>query len=376
MVAWIIGGSWLVFSKGLIFTKEVKFSSIISPNIYLNDPLLSSTIVGYFSTYDIRDAEVFSNCNTDSEFLEKHEWVYYFRIGYIGDDCKNPNIVLKHQDQTLAQTQTKLKIVSKSGLFNVLSDNSSENIKNFYASLQKIIKKNTLYAHLKWQEIGEYIHYRKKQRIFQEAQYQADLAEFILSGRSKKYTSPVPGKTLSTAYSKIPNAGRSYRADYTDGIHHGWDIAGDLWEDVVALDDGIIVRIVEGFQFSDLTKILKTPNLSEEEKLKNLDTLRWNQVWLKTTKGEVVFYSHLKDVYDTFAEGDMVKRGTPLGTIGVTWVPEVWYDDYHLHFAIHVNPYDRNLAGSYNLWDYMKWDWKFQWETFDYILQNQGELFE
>ena len=60
----------------------------------------------------------------------------------------------------------------------------------------------------------------------------------------------------------------------------------------------------------------------------------------------------------------------------MTGVPEKDYDDYHLHFALQVNPYDHQKAGTYNFDDYMTWDWKFRGETFEYILQNQGEIFE
>lgn len=46
----------------------------------------------------------------------------------------------------------------------------------------------------------------------------------ILQARAHKYISPVSGGHISENYSKIPNAARPYRAAYTDGIHHGWDV--------------------------------------------------------------------------------------------------------------------------------------------------------
>jgi len=52
---------------------------------------------------------------------------------------------------------------------------------------------------------------------------------------------------------------------------------------VIAIDDGIILRVVDGFLFEDLQKI-KRENLSHLDKLVNLDILRGNQVWLKTNK--------------------------------------------------------------------------------------------
>jgi murein DD-endopeptidase MepM/ murein hydrolase activator NlpD len=50
----------------------------------------------------------------------------------------------------------------------------------------------------------------------------------------------------------MPNFSRAYRKGYTDGIHHGWDIFAPNETPVQALDHGIIVRTVRGFQFEDL----------------------------------------------------------------------------------------------------------------------------
>ncbi len=375
LVVGIIWGSSFVFSTWFIFSKELRLSTITSPNIYLNSPTLSETILGYESSYDISNASVHSLCNTETDFLEKHQGVYYFSLRFIDDTCRSKNIVLKHNDQILAQTQRDLNLVQDSELFELMTDHPTERLQGLARSIQKNLAKYSLYETLHSKELGKYINYYKKQRKYQEFAYQRDMLASILIWRSKKYISPVPGKTLSREYSKIPNSGRGYRASYTDGIHHAWDIDWYLGEEVVALDDGVIVRIVDGFEFSDLGRILRGP-LTEDDKLKNLDTLRGNQVWLKTTKGEVVFYSHLDEVDASIWEGDIVKRGTRLWTMGVTGVPEKWYDDYHLHFAVQVNPFDPDRAGSYNYGDYMKWDWKFKGESFEYILQNQGEIFE
>jgi hypothetical protein len=75
--------------------------------------------------------------------------------------------------------------------------------------------------------------------------YKNTIINTILGARQKKYSSPVVGRTVSTLTNRIPNAGRPYRESFTDGIHHGWDIYTDLGEAVVALDDAIIVRVVD-----------------------------------------------------------------------------------------------------------------------------------
>jgi hypothetical protein len=46
----------------------------------------------------------------------------------------------------------------------------------------------------------------------------------------------------------------------------------------------VILRIVDGFEFEDLDQITKQPKLSHNQKTHNLDVLRGNQVWLKTSK--------------------------------------------------------------------------------------------
>lgn len=371
----IIWGYSLVFSTNFVFTPETKFFSSVSPNIYLWDETLSSTIIWYKSTHDISSAVIHSTCETKTTFLEKDEGVYYFALQYLGDTCRNKNIILKHEDELIIETSLELNIVTEGDVFNLMTDHSTSVLQKFYRTLQQTNKKYKLYENVKSEEVGKYMTYRKRQRKFQESTYQHQLLQNIIYGRLQKYISPVPEKQVSEQYSKIPNSGRPYRADYTDGIHHGWDIDGEVWEEVVALDDWYIVRIVEGFEYEDLWRILRG-TLTEDEELRNLDILRGNQVWLKTTKGEIVFYSHLDNVYDTFQEWDIVEKGTKLWTIGVSGVPEKGYDDYHLHFAIQTNPFDSKKAGTYDFSDYMKWDWKFKGETFEYIIENQKEIFE
>jgi len=56
-------------------------------------------------------------------------------------------------------------------------------------------------------------------------------------------------------------------------------------------------------------------------------------------------------------------------------VPEKEYKDYHLHFAIHKNPYNKVRAGKYDIEDYMKWDWYYKGESKEHILENQRNIF-
>lgn len=375
-VLWVVSSSTIVFGTDLIFSTQIRVNTLISPNIYLGDKKLSQTVIGYESTTDLKNAQVQSSCALDSRYLWKYNSVYYFLVSFTWEVCKDNFLTLHNKGENIPEASQKLNIVSYRDIFNILTDYPTSNIQSFYASLNDVLQKNSMYKTFDTQNIETYMSLRKKQRKYEEALYQAEIVQQILSGRLKKYISPVIWKDLPRTYSKIPNSGRPYRESYTDGIHHGWDIDWNLWDEIVALDDGMIVRIVNGFQFTDLSRIEYWENLSYEQELKNLDILRGNQVWLKTTKGEIVFYSHLDNVYDYLEEGDMVERGTPLGTMGSTGVPEEWYDDYHLHFEIQVNPYNPENAGKYNFEDYLKWDWKFKGESFEYILKNQAEIFE
>lgn len=372
----IIGWTTLVFGTGFVFTPETNIKFVLSPNIYLGNSQLSETIIGYDSTIDIRSAKIHSLCNTQSQFIDKYESVYYFSLKYIGSACNNENIVLQHGENYIPTTAMKLNIVTYWDIFNLLTDYPTKDLKDSFTKLEASVKRNSGFQNFLSSDIGKDFSSFRNKRRYQEHSYQADIFTGILVGREKKYDIPVTGRSLSTQFSKIPNSWRPYRAAYTDGIHHGWDIDGKLGDQVVALDDGLVIRVVDGFLFSDLSRIEYGENLSAEQQVKNLDILRGNQVWIKTTKGEVVFYSHLENIYDYIREGDMIRRGTPVWTIGVSGVPEEGYDDYHLHFAVQVNPYDTSRAGTYNFADYMQWDWKFRGESFEYILKNQSEIFQ
>lgn len=72
------------------------------------------------------------------------------------------------------------------------------------------------------------------------------------------------------------------------------------------------------FSSKDFQRIVYGDTLSYEQKLQNLDILRGNQVWLKTMKGEVIFYSHLEEVDSSIQEGMLIKKNDPIGTIGIT----------------------------------------------------------
>lgn len=363
-----------MFGYNFIFTNSISLDEKLSPNIYLDSQDLNSTVLGFSSITDISGYEIHSNCDTTSQFLEQYKSVYYFRLSFLAD-CSNPNIILKNGEDIYLTTTTKLNFVDKGDIFNILTDYSTPDLNAYKEALERTIVSTGLYKNYDGTQIGKNYSFLQKQRKHYESLYKKEIVDFILERRKLPYISPVPGKALpETNHSKLPNTGRPYRANYTDGIHHGWDIDGNIGEKVAALDDGLIVRIVDIFDFSDLQRI-KYGSLTEDDKLKNLDLLRGKQVWLKTAKGEIIFYSHLDEVFDYIDEGDMVVAGTPLGTIGNSGVPEKDYDDYHLHFEIQVNPYNKDTAGTYSFDDYLRWDWKLKGKTRAEILEAQKLIF-
>lgn len=377
LVLWLIWGYNLVFSSNLVFNTEIRYVGTLSQNIYLDDSELWRTVVAYEANTNISEYDVISTCDIRSWFLERYKSYYFFEVDFSWDrGCKNNNIVLSNKGEKVLNTLSKVEFSDAFDEMDVLIDFPNAELELLLWGLQIDMKKNAIYKNYDKTEISSYYNYLAGQRKYQEAEYKKNIVTRILEWRDKKYISPVPGGSISDHHSKVPNAGRAYRESYTDGIHHGWDISWNLWDKVVALDDGIIVRVVRDFDQSDFQRIDYSKNASEDQELKNLDILRGKQVWLKTMKGEVVFYSHLDNVPLGVKEWMQVSRGEELGTIGVTGVPGANYTDYHLHFAIMENPYKIEEAGSYDFGDYMSWDWKLRWLSIQEVIQQQKDIFE
>jgi hypothetical protein len=133
---------------------------------------------------------------------------------------------------------------------------------------------------------------------------------------------------------------------------------------------------VKNWDKTDFSNLRKWKNLSNEDKMRNLDLLRWNQVWIKTMKWEVVMYAHLDKIVDSLKEWTMINKWDYVWNIWITWVPDDWYTDYHLDVSITENPYNLWKIWSYDLVDYMSWSWKFKWKSADYIFGHQNDVFE
>ena len=104
--------------------------------------------------------------------------------------------------------------------------------------------------------------------------------------------------------------------------------------------------------------------------------MRGNQVWIKTMKWDVAFYSHLEEIFPEIKEWMILKRWQPVWTVWATWVPEEGYSDFHLHLSLQSNPLDTARAWTYTYLDIMWWPWSFKGQSASYTLEHYHDIFE
>jgi len=374
--------SWAFFWYTMVYSSfyknhDVTYSGVAGKNMYVWDQILSKTIVVFKSKENISNYEIHSLCKIKSEFLYTIQTQNFFSVEIDDKNCKNGNFYLKDDTgNIILNTHFTLNILSDFDLYNKFTDYTDVLLTQASETLVTQAQKFKLFASTRDTNVN--FEYVQKLRIYDEAVYQNKKIEEILEKRKIKYLVPIIGKWLPDGknISKFPNWGRPYRASYTNAVHEGWDIDAPNGSKVVSIDDGVIVKIVNNFTFSDIGKIKKWQNLTPEDKLINLDILRGNQVWIKTMKWDVIFYAHLSSVVSGLEVWQKVKRGQYIWNTGITWVPDEDYKDYHLHFELKKNPYSKAKAGKNSLLDYMAWDWYFKWESVKYMLENQYKIFE
>ncbi len=174
----------------------------------------------------------------------------------------------------------------------------------------------------------------------------------ILETRKVKFSLPIPGIPLPNNNSHLPNAPRPFRAQKTDGVHHGWDFYVQEGTLVHAIEDGMIIHTKRDFSWEEMNHL--HPGDSDLEEQENLDVYRGNTVYLKTLSGHVAIYAHLSDIPSELEKGQWVKRGDIIGRVGDSAVPDKKYL-YHLHFELAMNPLDDLRAGSYTFTDILLW---------------------
>ncbi len=359
--------SALFFSYSLVFALPITSKNYIfyssSNNIFKDKLSLSSNYIvtnKYFTNYKIS-----WDCSAFWELVWKKADISIFKIKLLKKDCDKTKVSVKINLDG-AVLNKDFNIVSDYKLYSNYLDFTNEDLGKINDAIkQKIVE-------LKSFEKSPI----KIKRNLLELSYMSNFLQDIIDKRKEKYKIPVLWASMPNKKHKIPNTARPYRETYTDWIHHGWDFDAEKWDSVISLDDGIVIRVVDDFLFSDLWKLNKSKNLWEDDKLKNLDILRWNQVWVKTMKWDVAFYSHLEEVFDDVKVWMVVGKWQPLWTIWISGVPDKNYSDYHLHIPVHKNPYIKSKHWKNTYMDYMMWDWYFKWESLDYILENQKNIFE
>ena len=374
IIIFILVTFWVVtvFSTDLIFEPQISKKEFLSENIFLDDSELKQNYISFESNSNLSKYNLSSVCKINSQFIWEKDDKYLFKFKYL-DSCNNWTLFLETKEKVkLKKSFISVKLFNKSKLFDLYVDNNDFNLQKINIILTRNVKK--IEKILNNSKIKNF-KYLKLKRKLQEFKYHQKLLKTISDNRNKKYGKLVPWYNISKKHNVIPNAGRPYRASYTDGIHHGWDIMAPLNTPVVSLDYGKIVKIVSDFKYLDLNKI-KRWKLNRQQKTINLDILRWNQVWVKTSKWDVVFYSHLRNIPDTLKVWDIVSRNTKLWEVGISGVPDRNYKNYHLHFPIMKNPYLKNKIWKYSLLDYMKWDWYFKWKSLEYVSNNSSKIFK
>jgi len=358
-----------------ILIQNTKLVYKLSNNIYLNSQTLNKTYLIYKSNNDLSWAYFQSSCNVWTKLIWSKSNLYLFELTVKNKDCSNNVFFLKSKDWIL--NETELNLVDDYKLYNILLDYSSKDLNALLKTVSKLSSSLKIFNDYKTSLLDDKYNFSKKKRNYEELVYKSEVIISILEKREQKYIIPVPWYDLPTSNaSKIPNSWRPYRQNTTDWIHHSWDIDAPYWTKVVALDDWIVVRIVNWWEMSDLQNIREWKNLSDDDKARNLDLLRWNQIWIKTMKWEVVMYAHLSKIVDSLKEWVMIKKWDYIWNIWITWVPDAGYTDYHLDFSICENPYNLWKVWSYDIVDYMRWSWIFKWKSKDYIVEHQWSIFK
>ncbi len=369
------------FSYSIVFWANSTWSNIslsfkLTNTIYPDSLSLKDTKIGFNSDVDLSNYKITSSCDMYSDFINNYSNLYLFDIRFFDSDCDSSYLYLENELNQKVYSMN-FNIISEYDIYESLIDYSTDTLE---AVLNWLEEKKENLSKYKWDFteslwVNYYI-YLKNNRLFQEAEYNIEVVTQILNARQEKYLIPVEWIKLPTLWSKVPNSWRPYRSSYTDWIHHWWDFDWNYWDEVRALDDWIIVRVVSGFEWDNYDNLVFGNDITDEVKIKNLDILRGNQVWLKTSKWDVVFYSHLSDIYDNIKEWMVVKKWQNIWNIWATGVPDKSYTDYHLHLPIHKNPYIIENAWTYTYDDYMNWDWYLKWESVENVLKEQYKIFE
>jgi len=333
---------------------EVKIYANLNSHIILGDSKLGNTLLIVSAPIEQKDIHIVSACEHTESVLYKEptqnkKMVYVIQAVFPAS-CDIREIRVGNSENIFTDTIFSLPLESLNHLENSLIDTDSAHLLNIMREpsialesgvdgrlVQKLSHVQTLYKNL-------------------DIALESDMARNILQDRDgMKYISPVAGYELPNDSVRIPGAGRPYRRDTTDSIHHGWDIMAPYGTPVQSLAKGKVIRIINNWSWADF-KRLKIGNLTQDDEAENLNIYRGNQIWLQTMDGNVTFYSHLSAISSDITVGSMVEAGTTMGNIGTSGVPDKNYKNIHLHFEIQENPFLENEKNPSYL-NIMRWNY-------------------
>lgn len=375
-ILWVVSlfWFWVVYSS---YNKEVEAQVvwILSKKIYLDSSNLNSSVLALKSLSDISKFSFKWACNSTTNFLYSKENIYFYSLFVTDKNCSNWNFYF-YDEKWLQINKVSLsfEMLSNFSIYNKFVDYKTDYLSWQLDEYKKVLDKLNDYK--TYQVLNSNLDVVKKSRLYAEAIYNYNVISNILQKREYKYKIPVEWFSLPTRSTKLPNSGRPYRASYTDWVHEWWDIDAEYLTPVQAIWDAMIIKIVNWYKFEDTNTVKTWENLSDEQKNINLDILRWNQVWLKTMKWDVMFYAHLSKIDENLKVWDFVYKWQYLWNVWKSWVPDLNYKDYHLHFELRKNPHNNSKAWNYTLLDYMTWDWYFKSQTQSYIKEHQYDVFE
>lgn len=357
----------------------IKSHTIISKDIYI-DSASRDDIVIYKSDIDLTNYSLQSTCKIEQKFVKNINWYYIFYFKFLDTSCRNSYLYLKNGNDKIMSSLIEVNLIDDYSLVNKLLDHKTEDLRDMKKNLISKIDWLKNYSGNSGSLIKN-IDFLEKNKAYKNANYIKSKINYILTEREKPYILPVAWYSLAKEWDKkmlstIPNAWRPYRLDTTDWIHHGWDSMAPLHTAVRALSDWIIIRVVNWFKFEDIATKMKTwTGLTINEKMKNLDVLRWNQIWLKTMNWDVVFYSHLDSINPEIKEWMLIKANITMWKVGITWVPDKNYTNTHLHFEIAKNPKIKDKVWTYNFDDMINWDYLWKWMSIKDIFALQEKTF-
>lgn len=157
------------------------------------------------------------------------------------------------------------------------------------------------------------------------------------------FVSPVEDALISDRDNHLPGAPREYRNGVHQGLdyfHHYVGVKIEMGTPVHAVDSGKVKRATHDFEELEADERQRLLDEAHEEgktSEETLDKLRGKQVEILHEDGVMTRYAHLKEIDGEIKEGEQVKKGDKIGSIGnsgTSAAAEGDDTDPHLHFEI------------------------------------------